>query len=186
MVSSQFSPAGAGQLHSNAPRHNHHPGATLTAPWLLDTLFCNLSYDLEQVADIIDPILTAQNHCYRTSWYIQGIVAGDSGFISTNINPDRTIQVTLCGTRWLLGQGHRCNVALTQPGIAPCHAALNFDPLRGFFISDLGSSEGTWVNGRRLVPAERQYLQDGDLIKLGSLRFEFLHQHCNQPVWDDC
>jgi pSer/pThr/pTyr-binding forkhead associated (FHA) protein len=187
MVSSQFFSASADQLDGNAPKpSSQRQGAAPAMPWLLDTLFCNLSYDLEQVAGIIDPILTAQNHCFRTSWYVQGIVSGDSGFISTNINSDRTIQVSRCGTRWLLGQDHRCNVTLAQPGVAPCHAALNFEPRRGFFISDLGGAEGTWVNGRRLVPDERQYLQDGDLIKLGSLRFEFLYQHCNQPVWDDC
>jgi hypothetical protein len=156
-----------------------------SSPWILDTLFYNLSYDLEQVADIIDPILTAQNHCYRTDWYVQGIVAEARGFISTNINPDRAIQVTRCGTRWLLGQSAHCTVAMPQPGIADCHAALSFDPLRGFFITDLGSIGGTWVNGRRLASAQRHYLQDGDLVKLGSLRFEFLQQHCAQAMGDD-
>lgn len=158
---------------------------TASPPWILDTLFRNLSYDLEQVADVIDPILTAQNHCYRTDWYVQGIVAEDRAFLSTNINPDRAIQVTLCSTRWLLGQGSRCTVVMPQPGIADCHAALNFDPLRGFFLTDLGTGGGTWVNGRRLAPAQRHYLQDGDLVKLGSLRFEFLQQCCDQSAWND-
>lgn len=144
-----------------------------------------MSYDLEQVADIIDPILTAQNHCYRTDWYVQGIVADERAFLSTNLNAERAIEVTPCGTRWLLGQGRCCAVAMSRPGIADCHAALNFDSLRGFFLTDLGSDGGTWVNGRRLAPAQRHYLQDGDLVKLGSLRFEFLQQRCDQSVWYD-
>ena len=154
-------------------------------PWILDTLFRNLSYDLEQVADVIDPILTAQNHCYRTDWYVQGIVASDRAFLSTNINPDRAIQVTLCGNRWFLGQSSRCAVPMPNPGVADCHAALHFDSGQGFFIVDLGTGRDTWVNGRRLPPAQPHHLQDGDLVKLGSLRFEFLQQCCNQPVWND-
>ncbi|MFQ4134955.1 FHA domain-containing protein [Nodosilinea sp. PGN35] len=192
MVSSHFFSADSEQRSSTAPKGQDDgamrsaiPTEIASPPWLLDTLFRNLSYDLEQVADIIDPILTAQNHCYRTDWYVQGIVASDRAFLSTNINADRAIQVTLCGTRWLLGQSGRCAVAMAQPGIADCHAALNFDPLRGFFMTDLGSGGGTWVNGRRLAPAQRHYLQDGDLVKLGSLRFEFLQQRCDQSVWYD-
>ncbi|PSN15359.1 hypothetical protein C7293_07660 [filamentous cyanobacterium CCT1] len=193
MVSSQFFSANAGRQFAQqsvpaspgtAPQSlDSSPAAS--PPWILDTLFRNLSYDLEQVADVIDPILTAQNHCYRTDWYVQGIVAEDRAFLSTNINADRAIQVTLCGTRWLLGQGGRCTVVMPEPGIADCHAALNFDPLRGFFLTDLGTGGGTWVNGRPLAPAQRHYLQDGDLVKLGSLRFEFLQQCCDQPVWND-
>ncbi|HSM83289.1 MAG TPA: FHA domain-containing protein [Nodosilinea sp.] len=186
MVSSRFSPADAAQRSDSASPHRIEPSSpTGSPPWILDTLFRNLSYDLEQVADVIDPILTAQNHCHRTTWYVQGITAAGGAFLSTNINCDRTIQVTLCGTRWLLGQSQRCTVAMAEPGIADCHAALNFDVERGFFLTDLGSRLGTWVNGRRLVPSQRHYLQDGDLVKLGSLRFEFLQQRCDRPVWND-
>ena len=186
MVSSHFFSADAKQQHRIAqPSRLNDSSQGGEAPWLLDTLFSNLSYDLEQVADIIDPILTAKNHCYRTDWYIQGIVAADSAFISTNINPGGVIQVTLCSTRWLIGRGSRCAVAMPQPGMADCHAALNFDPLRGFLITDLGSVGGTWVNGRRLAPVQSHSLQDGDLVKLGSLHFEFLQQCCPPPGWDD-
>jgi hypothetical protein len=186
MISSHFFPADAEQRpHSTQPQTPDRIKVT-SPPWLLDMLFRNLSYDLEQVANVIDPILTAQNHCYRTSWYVQGLVSEEKVFLSTNINPEHVIRVTLCGSRWLLGASHRCTVAMPHPGIADCHAALNFDSLQGFYISDLGSTGGTWVNGRRLTPAQPHYLQDGDLVKLGSLRFEFLQQHCNQTVWNDC
>ncbi|WOD41963.1 FHA domain-containing protein [Nodosilinea sp. E11] len=186
MISSRSSSANADQWPlGTVPPSPSDSSQAASPPWILDTLFRNLSYDLEQVADIIDPILTAQNHCYRTDAYVQGIVADERAFLSTNISPDRAIQVTLCSTRWLLGQSRSCTLTMPQAGIADCHAALNFDPLRGFFIIDLGSVGGTWVNGRRLAPAQRHDLQDGDLIKLGSLRFEFLQQHCVQSAWDD-
>ncbi len=184
MISSRSFSADAEPRSFSAAPARHDSSNVASPPWLLDTLFRNLSYDLEQVAEIIDPILTAQNHCHRTDWYVQGIVSDQRAFLSTNINGDRAIQVTLCSTRWLLGQGDHCAVIMPLSGIADCHAALNFEPGQGFFLTDLGTVGGTWVNGRRLDPAQRHYLQDGDLIKLGSLRFEFLQQHCDQPVWD--
>lgn len=184
MISSRSFSADAERRLFNAAPTGPDSSTVASPPWLLETLFRNLSYDLEQVADVIDPILTAQNHCHRTGWYVQGIVSDEQAFLSTNINGDRAIQVTLCSTRWLLGQSDRCTVVMPLPGVAACHAALNFEPRHGFFLTDLGTVGGTWINGRRLDPAQRHYLQDGDLIKLGSLRFEFLQQHCDQPDWD--
>jgi pSer/pThr/pTyr-binding forkhead associated (FHA) protein len=184
MDSSQQCSADAGRCPQPAlPATPLPQGSPASPPWILDRLFQNLSYDLEQVANVIDPILTAQNHCYRTHWYVQGIVAQGQAFLTTNINAEGTIQITLCGTRWLLGRGATCAVVLPEGGMADCHATLNFDPYRGFFISDLGNLAGTWVNGRRLDPVQRHYLHDGDLVKLGGLRFEFLQQ-CYQPI--DC
>lgn len=185
MVSSQFFSANAKQSSpSTAPISFDSSRPADSSPWILDTLFRNLNYDLEHVADVIDPILTAQNHCYRTDWYIQGIVADERAFLGTNINPDRAIQLTLCGTRWLLGQSARCTVAMSQPGIAEYHAAIHFDSSQGFFITDLDGG-GTWVNGRGLAPTQRHRLQDGDLVKLGSLRFEFLQQYCEHSKYED-
>lgn len=43
----------------------------------------------------------------------------------------------------------------------------------GFHLIDLGSLNGTWINDRRLDPAERIDLQDGDLIQFGTIQVEF-------------
>ncbi|MBE9141470.1 FHA domain-containing protein [Nodosilinea sp. LEGE 07088] len=192
MVFSQFFSAGSPQqslagadLAPASVSGLDKQASAVSPPWILDTLFRNLSYDLEQVAGVIDPILTAKNHCYRTDCYIQGLITEDRAFLSTNLTPGCDIHVTPCGTRWLLGQGSHCALNFSQSGIALCHAAINFDPRRGFFIADLDTPGGTWVNGHRLAAAQRHYLQDGDLIKLGDLRFEFLQQQCEESAWMD-
>ena len=41
---------------------------------------------------------------------------------------------------------------------------------RGFRISDLGSSNGTYVNGKRITTHE---LQTGDVIKIGATLLQF-------------
>jgi hypothetical protein len=153
-------------------------------PWLLETLLHNLDFDLEQVADVIDPILTAQNHCRESGLYVQGIVVSDRCFIATNINPHRAIWASSCGTHWLLGQSAHCSIALVEGNVARYHAALDFDPQQGFSLTDLGSQLGTQVNGRPLAPDQPYFLQEGDVVQLGDLRFEFLQDFCPIYIWN--
>ena len=39
-----------------------------------------------------------------------------------------------------------------------------------FFVADLNSTNGTWLNGERLEPSAEYLLRDGDLLKLANLR----------------
>jgi hypothetical protein len=39
----------------------------------------------------------------------------------------------------------------------------------GIFVTDLGSSNGTWINERPLPPLDPEPLHDGDLLRLGSV-----------------
>jgi pSer/pThr/pTyr-binding forkhead associated (FHA) protein len=43
----------------------------------------------------------------------------------------------------------------------------------GYFISDLGSSNGTTVNGQPIEPNRARILCDGDRIKVGLVVIEF-------------
>lgn len=151
-------------------------------PWLLDRLLQNLDFDLEQVADVIDPILTAQNHCRSTGLYVQGLVVGDRSFLTSNV-PDRTIRITGCGQRWLLGTHPDCGITVTAEDVAPFHAALDFDPQKGFSLTALGEITRTQVNGRPLLPLRPCGLQEGDRLQLGQIQIEFLQEFCPVYTW---
>jgi len=56
-----------------------------------------------------------------------------------------------------------------QNGVSRQHAAL-IPVGDGLFLTDLGSTNGTWVNGDYLDPGERCPLSAGDVIELGLLR----------------
>jgi pSer/pThr/pTyr-binding forkhead associated (FHA) protein len=43
----------------------------------------------------------------------------------------------------------------------------------GYFITDLGSSNGTTVNGQALVPKRARLLRNGDRIKVGLVVIQF-------------
>ena len=48
------------------------------------------------------------------------------------------------------------------------HAQICFSG-DGYYVSDLGSTNGTWVNGKRVAPGDSLRLCDGDRIALGRL-----------------
>jgi pSer/pThr/pTyr-binding forkhead associated (FHA) protein len=69
---------------------------------------------------------------------------------------------------WLvIGRGRGADVVLAEATISRAHAALGFEA-GCFFVQDLGSTNGTLVNGSR---SERQQLKDGDEIRMGRLVF---------------
>jgi pSer/pThr/pTyr-binding forkhead associated (FHA) protein len=67
---------------------------------------------------------------------------------------------------WLvIGRGRSADLVLAEPTISRSHAAVGFDT-EGFFVQDLGSTNGTMVNGAK---AQRALLKHGDLIQMGKL-----------------
>jgi pSer/pThr/pTyr-binding forkhead associated (FHA) protein len=68
---------------------------------------------------------------------------------------------------WLVvGRGRSADLVLAEPTISRSHAAIGFDA-QGFFVQDLGSTNGTMVNGGKV---ERTALKHGDLIQMGKLK----------------
>lgn len=58
-------------------------------------------------------------------------------------------------------------------GVSRLHAVIKRDGDRIIFI-DLGSANGTYINGKRLTPDEEQVLNHGDIIALGKLKLQIL------------
>lgn len=58
-------------------------------------------------------------------------------------------------------------------GVSRLHATLKVTSSR-VFISDLGSSNGTRVNGQKITPHKEVPLNHGDVVALGKLKIQFL------------
>jgi hypothetical protein len=58
-------------------------------------------------------------------------------------------------------------------GVSRLHAVIKRDGGRIIFI-DLGSANGTYINGKRLTPNVEQALNHGDIIALGKLKLQIL------------
>jgi hypothetical protein len=67
------------------------------------------------------------------------------------------------GGRLLLGRSPSCQLVFADDTVSRRHAELCFAEGR-WMLRDLGSSNGTWVNGRRIVEAE---VAPGDDVQLG-------------------
>jgi pSer/pThr/pTyr-binding forkhead associated (FHA) protein len=67
---------------------------------------------------------------------------------------------------FVIGRGRGADAILADATISRAHAALGYDPSVGFFVQDLGSTNGTLLNGER---QKRSPLKHGDLIQIGKL-----------------
>jgi pSer/pThr/pTyr-binding forkhead associated (FHA) protein len=71
---------------------------------------------------------------------------------------------------WLvIGRGRTADLVLSEATISRAHAAIGHEKGK-FFVQDLGSTNGTGVNGRR---EPRTTLRDGDEVQLGKLLLQF-------------
>jgi hypothetical protein len=68
-----------------------------------------------------------------------------------------------------IGRSEDNQICLLNPGISRKHAVINAVPI-GYSIKDLGSQNGTFVNGQRVT---EKTLGDGDTIDVGSVQFVF-------------
>ena len=64
----------------------------------------------------------------------------------------------------LVGRSRECDIQLADPNVSRRHAELRQEGTT-YWVVDLGSTNGTEVNGRRL---KRAKLRDGDTITFGS------------------
>ena len=79
----------------------------------------------------------------------------------------------LSGDEYVIGRSSRCNICLEDASISRQHARV-FHQQGNYFLEDLKSSNGTYLNGERTDPSIP--LREGDKITLGKLtilRFTF-------------
>lgn len=66
------------------------------------------------------------------------------------------------GTAWI-GRAGNCNIRLYDPGISKGHAGLKFENGRITCI-DMKSSNGTFINGKKLIPEQKSPVNSRDVI----------------------
>jgi pSer/pThr/pTyr-binding forkhead associated (FHA) protein len=69
-----------------------------------------------------------------------------------------------------MGRTPENHIQIASPGASRTHAVIEAGPT-GFLLSDLGSQNGTYVNGEKITTPHE--LVDGDRIRIGNAQFVF-------------
>jgi hypothetical protein len=81
----------------------------------------------------------------------------------------------------IVGRDEGCSIQIGDPQISRQHLAINYAAQAGGFVArDLGSVNGTMVNGQRLE--QPVVLSEGDLIELGNSRLLFTSERLTGQV----
>lgn len=77
--------------------------------------------------------------------------------------------------RWTLGRAATCDIVLIDPDLSRHHVQFE-RATDGWFIADLGSKNGTRIDGVALPRGARQHLRDGACVQLGGCTLHFEHR----------
>jgi diguanylate cyclase (GGDEF)-like protein len=85
-------------------------------------------------------------------------------------------QLEAHGLAQILGRSTLVNTYIASPSVSRQHARIDLvceDGEESFVLTDLGSSNGTFVNNQRI---QRAVLSDGDKVRMGDVVFKFIVQ----------
>ncbi|MCO4773554.1 MAG: ATP-binding cassette domain-containing protein [Deltaproteobacteria bacterium] len=71
------------------------------------------------------------------------------------------------GSSLVVGRDAAANIVLDTPNVSRLHALIERASLEHWFVTDLGSRNGTWLNGHRLEAKERTAVLPDDDLRLG-------------------
>jgi pSer/pThr/pTyr-binding forkhead associated (FHA) protein/tetratricopeptide (TPR) repeat protein len=89
------------------------------------------------------------------------------------VEPNRGAEtIKLEGRRWMAGREDSAGILLNDRKASRRQFELTSTP-QGYFIRDLGSANGTQLNGMALAPDELKAIRSGDVIQVGALMLHF-------------
>jgi hypothetical protein len=121
---------------------------------------------LEGITERVDPIACLDDHVRRRG---RPLPAGAGRYIEVE-GPDETLLLPLTGAVTHIGRGLSADLHLDENSVSRRHAIIVHRPTGARLLDDR-SSNGTFVNGRRITQAE---LRDGDVIVVGRVVLRYL------------
>ncbi|WP_251178132.1 FhaA domain-containing protein [Adlercreutzia agrestimuris] len=140
---------GAGVAAGMAPGASAVPGATGAA-----------THGVAQAAAAAQP--------GQTVAFVGGVPQGAVQARLVDTNTQRAYD--LVGSRLSLGRESKNSITIPDINASRCHAELTLSPQGVWVLTDLGSTNGTFVNGREIAS---QPLTNGDRITIGTTNFVF-------------
>ncbi|NEQ23117.1 MAG: FHA domain-containing protein, partial [Microcoleus sp. SIO2G3] len=102
---------------------------------------------------------------------VTGIIQGQTACLVSNLANGKTQTLLQAQGIWTIGRDRQLSIPIPDRRLSRHHAAIQYIQNQGFYLVDLGSMNGSFVNGEPLPG--RHLLRDGDRIRLSNLTFSF-------------
>jgi hypothetical protein len=127
----------------------------------------------EHITNLVSQILQDKQLHRAKHAYIQAVEIEQGACVASNCLCATQVEIAPIASGWAIGRSPTCAIRIQHNSISRCHAILSYQPELGFYLTDLGSSNGTWLNSQRLNPMQRYGLQDGDRLRIGKFIVDF-------------
>src|SRR5512139_4091570 len=73
----------------------------------------------------------------------------------------------------VIGRGSECEIPMLDSSLSRAHAQVSKKGNGRSYITDLNSTNGTYLNDQKLMPGKTFEVKNGDLLKMGNIIFKF-------------
>jgi len=77
------------------------------------------------------------------------------------------------GRRLNVGRASDNDLSLNDSSVSKIHAALVMNQQGTLLVADTGSTNGTYINGRRISYGESRPIEEGDVVGFGDIEVRF-------------
>lgn len=132
----------------------------------------------EHDPNLLNEILQLENtnnqRLARTSTqYVSGVIDADQVYLMTNLVAGNSQKMLQPQGIWTIGRSCKASISVMDERVSRNHAAIEYRHHEGFYLSDLDSTNGTYLNHELVT--EPILLQDGDRVRLGTIVFSFFY-----------
>jgi len=111
---------------------------------------------------------------------VTGIIQGDRVHLVTNLIDGTTQILVQPQGIWTIGRDRQLSIPICDRRLSRRHAVIQYIKNQGFYLVDLDSTNGSFVNGEPVHG--RLLLRDGDRVRLSTLTFSFFICHDTQTL----
>lgn len=123
------------------------------------------------VPDQVDEVMQVPDTAMFAAGAGQGMVMPDQQAVRARLtNAAGTRSIDLAANRLIIGRSSSCDIMVDDINASRNHAELRCEANGDWVVNDLGATNGTLVNGRRITSHR---LFEGDRIRIGTTDFVF-------------
>ncbi|AOX01177.1 hypothetical protein BJP34_18575 [Moorena producens PAL-8-15-08-1] len=104
--------------------------------------------------------------------YVAGVIQGQQAYLLTNLVNGTSQTLLQPQGIWTIGRGRQSGIQLPEKRLSRHHAVIQHIQKQGFYLIDLESTNGSFINGKRVKGPH--LLKDGEYVQLASISFSFL------------